>query len=700
MHTTRTFEKICDALGAAPRFIDNRGGARSGKTVAEMQVAAILAETDKRPTVTTVGSDTLPHLKLGAIRDFKFALEDMGLWDEARWSKSGNYYTFRTGSVIEFFGINDAPGKALGPGRDRLILNEANLLQWDIVRQMLARTSGLVMYDYNPAAPFWGTETIPARGRYQLVHSTYKDNQYIPDEVRREIEANRDTGNWWRVYGLGLIGQIEGQVFDFKVVDAMPDPAGYIESWGLDFGFTHDPTAIVRSLIHTGRREIYADNLVYQTGMTNPEIAAALKGLGIGKTGVTVWADAAEPKSIEEIKRAGLNVRACDKRIKVHEQLQQLRAWTIYVTRRSVHMQDEGRKYLYKQRPDGTFTQEPIDFFNHCFVAGTLVETPTGSVPIETLRRGDWVLTSAGPRRVSKFYRNGCKKICEFSIKFANFETVIEATPEHLVKTSQGWKRIDNLTPGDVLYLSRCSTEKHTTSTKASAISRAEQSGSTASCGNTTTGRSRRGMKYTTSTATRKTTTSATSPAFQSRNMTRNTPPSQANVPARLNGSPILTKSGTSPKSGTALVPGGSGTPSTPGKCGKITLSEQRSANAAENLSTIAPLLSRNSAQTPANPRREGMPDSTMCPTSARYAERHSSPVNTLNEPSAVPAALISINAKPLAPADVYDIEVDGLHEFFAGGILVHNCTDALRYSAAPVLEHVSRGRYSFGNPG
>ena len=365
MHTTRTFDKICAALGTAPRFIDNRGGARSGKTVAEMQVAAILAETDKRPTVTTVGSDTLPHLKLGAIRDFKFVLEDMGLWDEARWSKSGNYYTFRTGSVIEFFGINDAPGKALGPARDRLILNEANLLQWDIVRQMLARTSGLVMYDYNPAAPFWGTETIPARGRYQLVHSTYKDNQYIPDEVRREIEANKDTGNWWRVYGLGLIGQIEGQVFDFKVVDAMPDPAGYIESWGLDFGFTHDPTAIVRSLIHTGRREIYADNLVYQTGMTNPEIAAALKGLGIGKTGVTVWADAAEPKSIEEIKRTGLNVRACDKRVKVHEQLQQLRAWTIYVTRRSVHMLDEGRKYLYKQRPDGTFTQDPIDFFNH-----------------------------------------------------------------------------------------------------------------------------------------------------------------------------------------------------------------------------------------------------------------------------------------------------------------------------------------------
>ena len=366
MHTTRTFDKICAALGSSPRFIDNRGGARSGKTVAEMQVAAILALKDKTPTVTTVGSDTLPHLKLGAIRDFKFALEDMGCWDEARWSKSANSYTFHTGSVIEFFGVNDTPGKALGPARHRLILNEANLLQWDIVRQMLARTSGLVMYDYNPAAPFWGTETIPLRDRYQLVHSTYKDNQYIPAEVRREIESNKDTGNWWRVYGLGLVGQVEGQVFDFKIVDQMPDPDGFKESWGMDFGFSHDPTTLVRCLVHTGRREIYADELLWQTGMTNPEIAAALKVYGLRRSGgPTVWADSAEPKSITEVAGFGLDVRGCDKRVRVAEQLQAMRGWTIYVTKRSVHLLDEGRKYLYKQRPDGSWTNDPIDFFNH-----------------------------------------------------------------------------------------------------------------------------------------------------------------------------------------------------------------------------------------------------------------------------------------------------------------------------------------------
>lgn len=368
MHTSRTFDKIITALAQGPRFLDNRGGARSGKTIAEMQIAAILADSDRTPTVTTVGSDTLPHLKIGAIRDFKFAMQDAGLWEEPRWSKSESRYTFRTGSVIEFLGINDAPGKALGPARHRLILNEANLLQWDVVRHMIVRTSGLVMYDYNPAAPFWGTDIIPRRDRYALVHSTYKDNQFLPAEVRREIEANKGSGNWWRVYGEGLIGRVEGQVFDFKMVDAMPDPAGYVESWGMDFGFSADPTTVIRTLIHTGRREIYADEICWQTGMTNPEIAAALKDAGIrrrGAGGPVVWADCAEPKSIAEVAGYGLDVQPSDKRTAVREQLQTLRAWTIYVTRRSANLLNEGRKYLYKQRTDGTFTNEPIDFFNH-----------------------------------------------------------------------------------------------------------------------------------------------------------------------------------------------------------------------------------------------------------------------------------------------------------------------------------------------
>lgn len=365
-HTTRTFEKICAALDEEPRYIDNRGGARSGKTYAELQLAALLAMKDPQPTITSVVSENLPHLKRGAIRDFRDALSNEGLWDENAWNKSECIYTFPTGSIIEFFGA-DVPGKLQGPARDRLIINEANRVEWEAARQLMVRTAGLVIYDYNPSAPFWGTDEIPRRERYTLVHTTFEDNDFLPDEVRREIQANKGTGNWWRVYGLGLIGQVEGQVFNFKLVDDMPDPAGFIETWGMDFGFTNDPTTLIRCLVHTGRREIYADQLIWQTGMKNPDIAAALQDLGIKRpgNGPTVWADCAEPKSIKEVEGYGLNVKGCDKRTQIREQIQSLQAWTIYVTRRSADLINEGRKYLYKQRPDGTYTNEPIEFFNH-----------------------------------------------------------------------------------------------------------------------------------------------------------------------------------------------------------------------------------------------------------------------------------------------------------------------------------------------
>lgn len=365
-HTTRTFEKICAALDEEPRYIDNRGGARSGKTYAELQLAALLAMKDPQPTITSVVSENLPHLKRGAIRDFRDALSNEGLWDENAWNKSECIYTFPTGSIIEFFGA-DVPGKLQGPARDRLIINEANRVEWEAARQLMVRTAGLVIYDYNPSAPFWGTDEIPRRERYTLVHTTFEDNDFLPDEVRREIQANKGTGNWWRVYGLGLIGQIEGQVFNFKLVDDMPDPAGFIETWGMDFGFTNDPTTVIRCLVHTGRREIYADQLIWQTGMKNPDIAAALQDLGIKRpgNGPTVWADCAEPKSIKEVEGYGLNVKGCDKRTQIREQIQSLQAWTIYVTKRSADLINEGRKYLYKQRPDGTYTNEPIEFFNH-----------------------------------------------------------------------------------------------------------------------------------------------------------------------------------------------------------------------------------------------------------------------------------------------------------------------------------------------
>ena len=129
MRTTHTFEKLCTALGGAPRYIDSRGGARSSKTISALQIYSLLAMEDKTPTITSIVSENLPHLKRGAIRDFKFALADMGRWDENAWNKSECIYTFPSGSILEFFGA-DVPAKLQGPARDRLPINEANRVEW------------------------------------------------------------------------------------------------------------------------------------------------------------------------------------------------------------------------------------------------------------------------------------------------------------------------------------------------------------------------------------------------------------------------------------------------------------------------------------------------------------------------------------------------------------------------------------------
>ena len=203
------------------------------------------------------------------------------------------------------------------------------------------------------------------------IHSTYLDNEFLPPEQVREIEANKADANWWRVYGEGLVGTLDGLIYpDFDLIDAMPPRDGLREIYGLDFGFTHDPTAIVRVLADTGRKTAYVEQICYRTGMLNSDIAATLNGQGIARQ-TAIWADAAEPKSIAEIGGGtGLNVRACDKSAPVRSdrlkwQLQWMQGWRLKVTKSSLDLIHELRNYTWAKDRDGNVTGSPIDAFNH-----------------------------------------------------------------------------------------------------------------------------------------------------------------------------------------------------------------------------------------------------------------------------------------------------------------------------------------------
>lgn len=372
MTYTPVYDRTMDAIIRTGRYVSSCGGTRSGKTIANLQAVFELAAQDTTPTITSVVSETFPHLKRGAIRDFPMAVGDA--FNPLCWNKSESIYTFpHNGAQIEFFSA-DAPGKVHGPARDRLFLNEVQNIPHEIARQLFIRTRGLILLDYNPTASFWCNETIEPREDCITVHSTYKDNSYLTPEQVAEIEANKGDSNWWKVYGLGEFGSLEGVIYDFDLVDAVPSAVGLREVWGMDFGFTHDPTAIVRVVADTRRREAWVEQKAYRTGMLNRDISAVLQETGIPRH-VRIWADAAEPKAIAEIGHdTGLQVVPSNKTApsqhdRLAFQLQWMQGWRLHFTKASVDLIKEGRNYTWAKDRDGRLLNVPIDTWNHALDA-------------------------------------------------------------------------------------------------------------------------------------------------------------------------------------------------------------------------------------------------------------------------------------------------------------------------------------------
>ena len=366
------FWKIYDALASHPRYVSNRGGTRSGKTYSTIQMLDQLVRTcDKAGDITSVVSETLPHLKRGAIRDFERNLGHP-LKQDPRWNASELVYTYDNGAKMEFFSA-DSPQKVKGPSRKRLFVNEANHIPYETFRQLAVRTTGIILIDYNPEAVFWGIEEIETRENCVTIITTYLDNiDFLSPEQIAEIEANKKDANWWKVYGRGEVGTLEGLIYDFEQIDAMPngpEASSLVEVYGMDFGFTNDPTTLVRLLVDFKRKVVYADERLFRTGMKNPMIVDALRADGLSST-VPVYADCAEPKSIAEIKDGGFHVIACDKSAptksdKLSFQLQWMQGWTLKVTKASLNMIRELRNYMWAKDSDGKSLNYPVGGFEH-----------------------------------------------------------------------------------------------------------------------------------------------------------------------------------------------------------------------------------------------------------------------------------------------------------------------------------------------
>lgn len=346
------------------RVVVNQGGTSSGKTYAIMQLLFELGYEEPNQIITVVGQD-IPNLKVGAYRDAKTILlkyESVAAVYPVINEGERIIKGFR-GSIIEFKSYADAQDAKSGK-RDYLFVNEANGISYDIYWQLAIRTRKKIFIDYNPSARFWAHDELIGRDGVETLYSWYEHNQFLTDEEKARIEGISDP-ELHKVYARGKTGKIEGLVLtNWDICDTLPPR----EEWkmmcnGMDFGFSNDPTALEKVVLAHG--DLWIDELIYSTGLTNPDIVRSAKEQGV--TGEQqIIADCAEPKSIRELQAGGLWVVPSLKgNDSIVSGLDILKRYRLHVTRRSIGLLQNLRAYRWGKDKDGNNTNKPEDKNNH-----------------------------------------------------------------------------------------------------------------------------------------------------------------------------------------------------------------------------------------------------------------------------------------------------------------------------------------------
>lgn len=349
-----------------------RGGTSASKTFTIVPFLIDYAVKNPLAEISIV-AETIPHLKRGALRDFLKIMDMIGMYEPENFNKSSLVYTFSNGAYIEFFSA-DAESKLRGARRDVLFVNECNNITWESYYQLAIRTRRFIYLDYNPVSEFWVDTELINDIDTDFVVLTYKDNEALDLSIIKEIEKAKEKAesssywaNWWNVYGLGNIGSLQGAVFDnWQQCDKIPNEAEFI-AYGMDFGFTNDPSTLIAVYRFNG--ELYLNELIYQTKLTNSDLIARLKELGI-KSNEMIVADSAEPKSIEDLRRASFRIEGAKKGAdSIRNSIDTLQAFKLNITKSSINLIKELRNYKWVTDNDGKATSQPIDSYNHAIDA-------------------------------------------------------------------------------------------------------------------------------------------------------------------------------------------------------------------------------------------------------------------------------------------------------------------------------------------
>lgn len=371
---TPTARKTWEAIQQGYPVIVNEGSARSGKTYGEVQIGVMLAR-DYKKSVSIV-SHSLPHIKRGAYRDFRDIMDRMKIWDENRFSYTDFVYEFKGGGYVELFGLEDE-SRARGPKRDYLIENEGNLIKKMVHEQLAMRTGEQIMIDLNPADLECWCYDVADNPENKKIHSTYLDNKVwinggwvnnLSDVQIRRIEAYRDADPYmWNVYGLGLRGHATDIIYThWKLCDDLPLKGEVF--MGQDFGY-NVPSALVLIELYEGA--IYVKELLYESRLTTGDLIDRYRQEGVSKT-IEIFCDNAEPKTIEELQRAGYNAKPADK--DVTEGIRKVKSMPLYICENSSNIVKEIKGYKWRTDSNGKVIRdkdrdEPVKLNDHALDA-------------------------------------------------------------------------------------------------------------------------------------------------------------------------------------------------------------------------------------------------------------------------------------------------------------------------------------------
>ena len=357
-----------------------QGGTSAGKTFGILPI--LIDKATKNPNIEiSVVAESIPHLRRGALKDFLNIMKWTGRYFEQRFNKSFLRYEFANGSYIEFFSADDS-SKLRGARRDILYINECNNVDFNSYNELSIRTKKEIYLDFNPANEFWVHTELKDEGDSDFLILTYRDNEALDQRIVKEIEKNKLKAktssyweNWWRVYGEGLVGMLEGVVFsNWKVIDKIPDEARLL-GYGVDFGYSVDPSSIIEVYNYNGERIL--NEICYETGLVNTDIAKKLQ------KNVIAYADSSEPKSIEEIRRTGQVIKGVRKGAdSINFGIQIMQSQSYLVTSKSSNLIKELRAYCWDKDRTGKQLNKPTDSFNHAVDAVRYHE-------MESLGRGE-----------------------------------------------------------------------------------------------------------------------------------------------------------------------------------------------------------------------------------------------------------------------------------------------------------------------